>query len=147
MFKIKNRLNKEEKSDIRMILQEIKDIYRDFYITKNNLRLFIQENSDLLFDNLNKGDKIIYSEKEGIILAVGWSDKASRKYIKILAKNKTSADKLIKNLIWNLEEDLWAKIKKNNPLNKILQKNGFKFVGNRGREILLCKKYKEKIGK
>jgi hypothetical protein len=42
---------------------------------------------------------------------------------------------------WNVKCDLYAKIKKNNPLLKVFQHNQFQFVGNRGQEILLMRKY------
>lgn len=140
------QLSKKEKSKIESILAEFTDIYGDAYITKNNLRLFIKENSHLLFDCLKKGDKMFYNEQDGIILVIGFSDKAFRKYVKVLAKNEFSADNLIKVMLWNVKCDLYAKIKKNNPLKNILQENGFKFLGNRNKEILLVKNsYPNKI--
>ena len=52
-----------------------------------NGRLFIKENQDLFFQSLNKGDKIAFGTDEGIILVTGFSDKAPRKYLKILSKS------------------------------------------------------------
>lgn len=133
--------NKDERI-IRDILMDLTDIYGDFYITRNNLRLFIKENQNLLFDCIKKGDKIVYEENEGIIFATGWSDKSKRKYIKVLAKDEKSADNLLKVINWNMPgEKFFAKIKKNNPLRRVLQKNNFTFAGDRGKEILLIKEY------
>ena len=122
-------------------VSKVETIYGDFYITRNNLRLYIKENKNLLFECLKKGDKIVFDEKRGIIFVTGWSDKAPRKYIKILSKDEESADKLLKIFLWQVNCDVYAKVNKNNPVKKVLQRNNFKFVGDRGREILLYRKY------
>jgi len=140
MIQIKTQLTKKEKEQVSQLLQEYTDIYGDFYITKNNLRLFIKENSDLLFECLKRGDKIAFNEK-GIILLYGFADKAPRKYVKILTEDNDTANHLLKILAWNIKEDLFAKIKKNNPLKEILEKNGFRYFKDRGKEVLLIKKY------
>jgi len=138
MIKYKSgKLSKKDTTIIRSILTDVTDIYGDGYITRNNLRLFLKENTNLLFEGIEKGDKIIYEENKGLIFITGWSDKANRKYIKILAKNDESADKLLKIVGWHIKEDLWAKVKKNNPIRRVLQLNNFKFAGDRGKEILL----------
>ena len=94
----------------------------------------------MLIECLKKGDKIVYSEEDGVLLVTGWSDKSPRKYIKILATNDRSADRLLKTLLWNINCELWAKIKKNNTVLSILKHNNFRFIGNRGKEILLVRK-------
>lgn len=142
MIVVKSQLKKKEESEIKGILAELSDIYGDFYITKNNLRLFIRENVEILFKNLKKGDIIAFSENEGLALVVGFSDNAPRKYIKILAKNDSSAEKLIKVILKNINCDIYAKIKKNNPIKKILENIGFDFVAPRGKEVLLKRRYK-----
>jgi hypothetical protein len=131
---------KKDKDKLVHMLDEFTDYYGDFYITRNNLRLFIKENTHLLYECLKKGDKIVYHDHEGIILVTGFSDKSPRKYVKILTESVESADRLLKVLIWNIDCDLWAKIKKNNPVKEALRKNGFKFAGDRGKEILLKRK-------
>ncbi len=133
------KCSKKEKENINSILQELTDTYSDFYITRNRLRLFIKENKDLLFDSLAKGDKIAYAEDEGIAFITGWSDKSPRKYLKIIGFDLEKTDHLIKVINWHCEDQLFAKIKKNNPIRRILQKNGFIFYGDRGREILLVR--------
>jgi hypothetical protein len=140
MIVFRGQLKRGENSTVTSILEEIPDIYSDFYITKNNLRLFIKENTDLLVECLKKGDKIVYSEEDGAIFVTGWSDKSPRKYVKILSKNERSADRLLKALLWNIDCELWIKIKKNNPILSILKRNNFRFIGNRGKEILLVRK-------
>jgi len=147
-YKIGKTSDKESRL-IKDIINELTDIYGDFYVTRNNLRLFIKENLDLVFDCIEKGDKIVYDENKGLIFITGWSDKANRKYIKILAKDDESADHLLKIVGWHTTEVLWAKVKKNNPIRRILQKNGFRFAGDRGKEILMCRNniYTTKIEK
>jgi len=132
-------LSKIEITQINSILSEIVDIFGDFYITKDRLRLYIKENSHLLYEGVTKGNKVIWGD-EGIILVDGYADNYPRKYVKILARNEEDANQLIKLLNWNLNEDIYAKVKKENPILKALQRNGFKFVGDRGKEILLCRK-------
>ena len=135
------KLSKKEKSVINSILVECKDPYGDAYITKSNLRLFIRENINLVYEGLAKGDKIYYEENEGIIFICGFSDKAPRKYLKILSKDDEATNKLVKSLQWNIKEDLYIKLKKNNPTKLVLERNGFRFAGDRGKECLLCRNY------
>lgn len=139
MIAFKSGLSKKEKQEIVSLLYELKDVYGDFYITRNNLRLFIKENPDTLFDCLKKGDFIAFTEK-GVGIVTGFSDKSNRKYLKILAQDDATVSDLIKVISWNTKCDLHFKIKKNNPLKKVLERNGFRFCGDRGKEILLCKK-------
>jgi hypothetical protein len=139
MKNFKSRLTKKEKLQITGMIQEIPDYFSDFYITKDNLRLFIKNNTPLLFDGLKKGDKIVY-DKEGIIVVTGFSDGANRKYIKFLVKDNKNADELLRMLSWNLDCDLWCKIKTRNPLIEVLKANGFIFYASRGKELLLVRK-------
>jgi len=134
------KLNKQDKEKIDYILNEIVDIYGDFYTTKNNIRLMLRENSHILYEDLKKGDKVIYGG-EGILFVTGFSDNSRRKYIKILSDNAENASKLIRFLNLQLTDiELYVKIKKENPILKSFQINKFKFVGDRGKEILLCRK-------
>ena len=133
------KLNKKEEQIIRILLEEIPDLFRDFYITKSNVRYFLRENSDLLFEALKSGDKIIYGE-EGIAFITGWSDHSKRNYIKILSKDEKSTSNLLKIVNWHVKSELWAKVKKNNTLFNVLKRNNFIFAGSRGKEILLVKK-------
>ncbi len=141
MINIKGQLSKKERQQVDSLLEEFSDLYGDFYITKDNLRLFIKENKHLFFECLKKGDKVIWDDEKGIIFITGYSDKAPRKYIKILTNNEELVGKLLKVLLWQTDCDLYAKVKKNNPIRRILQNNGFRFCGDRGKEILLCRKH------
>jgi len=136
-------LSKAEKSQVDFLLDEIVDVYGDFYTTKNRIRLMLRDNSHILYEDLKKKDKLIWGE-EGILFVTGFSDPTyPRKYIKILARNEKDASQLIKSLNFNLpSEELFAKVKKNNIILRALQKNGFVFKGDRGAELLLYRKAK-----
>ena len=136
MIKLKSTLSEKEKKQVFSILEELSDYYSDFYITRNNIRLYIKENIEILYKLLSKGDKIIFDEG-GLAIISGWSDKSPRKYLKLLAKDDIITDKLIKNINWNISEELYCKIKKTNPLKNILLRNKWKFAGDRGKELLL----------
>jgi len=144
--KFKSRLTKKEKLQITEMVQELHDYFGDFYITKDNLRLFLKENISLLFDGLKTGDKICY-DKEGIIFVTGFSDKNPRKYIKLLVKNEKAANDLLSTLSWTLKCSLWAKLKVRNPLVEVLKNNNFVYFASRGKEVLLVRKYINKENK
>ena len=135
------KISKNEEKLVLNILNESQDLYGDNYITRANLRLFLKENPGLLFQGLQKGDKLFYEEDEGLIFVDGYSDKSPRKYIKIITKTEDSANRLLKTLQWHIKEDLFCKIKKNNPIKRVLERNGFRFCGDRGKELLVCRKF------
>lgn len=140
MILIKSQLSKKDKKIVESILSELVDIYGDFYITQNNLRLPIRENLNLLYKLLREGDKIIFEEDgESIAVILGYAEKSSRKYLRILSKNNKTLDKLLKGIDWNITDDIYCKIKKKNYTKEILLKNKYKFIGNRGSEVLLVK--------
>ena len=135
-------LTKKEQDLLQFLCHEIVDAYRDVYITKNNLRLFIKDNLNVLVDDIKKGDKLAYND-QGLAVVTGFADKANRKYLKILCKETADAVKYIKVLCWNIDCDLYIKVKRNNPLKDVLQKNGFVFKGGRGTEVLLVRYHKQ----
>ena len=141
MIKFKSQLSKKDIEKVTSIIQEISDEYRDFYITKDNLRLFIDVNIELLFDCLKNGDKIAFGD-EGIAFITGWSDNFNRKYLKILAEDINSADKLLKVIDWHVKTDLYIKIKRNNKLLPALEAHNFVFLKPRGKEVLYVRKYR-----
>jgi hypothetical protein len=135
-------LSKKQKIQVKSLLEDTVDLYGDFFITKENIRYSIRENSHLLFEGLTKGDKIVFGE-EGVIFVDGFSDNSSRKYVKILSKNVDSTNNLLKVLNWNLSnEDLYIKIKKDNFNVIALKKSGFRQIGDRGKEVLMLRKAK-----
>jgi len=154
MLIIKQGLSKKEKLAIQFLLSEIPDVYSEFYLTRNRLRIFIKENLALLFENLKKGDKIIYEKDRGIAIITGFAEKTieifdtktnetkivpSRKHIKILAKDAVSVERILKFAGWHFKEDLFCKMKRANPSLQIFLNNGYQFAGGRGKEILLRK--------
>ena len=141
-MKLKSKLTKIEKEKVKAILDNSIDFYADFYLTKQNLRLFIKSNLEILFEELDKGDLITYTNK-GVLVVNGYSDNRDRKYVKILCDDLKTGDALLKSLE-DLKIDLFIKIKRTNPLKEVLEKNGFKFFKNRGKEMLLKKISKEK---
>lgn len=143
MLKYKSSISSKDKKEIYEIINSIPDYYKDFYITKDNLRLFIKDNIDIFFNCLKKGDKIIFGS-EGIIFLTGFSDDYNRIYLKILSNSEEDTFKLMQMLDWNCNYDLFAKIKKDSPIRIILIKKGFLFKGSRGREILLFRPKREK---
>jgi ATP-dependent protease HslVU (ClpYQ) peptidase subunit len=143
MLVCKEGLNKKEKRFVQNVLENNVDLYSDFYVTKDNIRIGIRDNSDILFKYLGKGDVIAYEEdnEAGIGLVTGWSDGSARKYVKILTKDEHLASNLLKIINWSANIDLFAKLKKNNPLIKVFNRAGYSFKGDRGSEILLMRQY------
>lgn len=143
MLVCKEGMNKKEKRFVEYVLSDVCDLYSDFYCTKDNVRIPLRDNPDILFKYLGKGDVIVYEEdnEAGIGLVTGWSDKAYRKYVKLLTRDEHLASNLLKIINFSANIDLYAKLKKNNPLIKIFQRNGYSFKGDRGSEILLMRKY------
>ena len=149
MIKVKSKLTKKEEQEVSNLLHDLVDYHGDFYITRNNLRLFIRENPHVLFKCLSAGDKIAFDEN-GWALIIGFSDKSPRKYVKVLAKDAKSASDLLRVLLdWNYYHmELFAKVKRRNPLSKVLKNKGFRFIAGRGKEVLLKKsKREEKNGR
>ena len=107
MIIFKQGLKRKEQFEVLNTLDNLIDLYGDFYITKNNLRLFIKENLGIVFKDLSKGDIVIYEEKKGVGFIVGYSDKANRKYLKLLTKDTKIANRLLRVIFWNLNTDLY----------------------------------------
>ena len=143
MIICKTGCSKKEKRLIENVLYNTVDLHGDFYVTKDNVRIFLRDNPDIFYSYLNKGDVVVFEEnnEEGIGLVTGWSDRSPRKYVKILTKDEVLAGNLLKMINWQTRIDLYAKIKKNNPLLKVFQRNQYQFIGNRGAEVLLMRKY------
>src|SRR3989304_1449703 len=141
MYIIKQGLNKKEKQQIKYILYDIVDLYGDFYSTRENIRISLRDNADELFDYLKKGSKIVYELDKETGLALILKEKGFRTYIKILTKDEKTTSNLLKMINWNIKENIFVKLHKNNNLIKIFQRNGYSFQGNRGSEVLLSRTY------
>jgi len=133
---------------------ENRDSHSDFYVTKDNKRLFLTDRAiarKVFNDCIKHGDKAYAHEEagqiKGILLITGFADKFDRKYIKLFATNHKTLEGLLRVLIWNVTFESFLKIKKDNPIGNLCRRltyneNGvrkyyFTFLGNRGNEILL----------
>ena len=134
-----NGLSKKEESFIWTVLNEVNDPFSDVYLTRNNIRLFLRDNFDVFRTCLKQGDKIAISDS-GFATLLGYSDNAQRKYLKVLVKDLKDVEALVAAIVVNISEDIYCKVKQNNPLRSILLSIGFEFLGGRGKEALLVKK-------
>jgi hypothetical protein len=134
------RLTKKNFIDVYEFVQKTKDRYEDFYITHENQRLFLTD-----FKMINKllEKQEIYSVYDKGVkgLMIIFKEKGFRPYIKILTESRKAESSLIKYLMMNFsEQDLYIKLKKENPLAKFIKYFGFIQQGDRGLEVLLYRK-------
>lgn len=135
------RLKEKNLIDVYDFLEKNEDSFEDFYITKEKQRIFLKKNWSLIKKILKYHECYGLFDKElkGIIIIV--KDKGFRPYVKLLAENKKYIIDLLKYLKWNfLEQDLYMKLKINNPLVEQIKKTGFLKIGMRGKEILFFKR-------
>lgn len=138
-----------------------RDPYSDFYVSKNNKRLFLNNNikicNSVFNDCLKYGEKCFIKEDNNVIkailLIVGYKDKLERKYLKVLAHSKDDVKDLFAYLIWQkLPPNIFIKVHKTNKYiigydqkNKrytpsyALRKAGFRIIAVREKEVLLKK--------
>lgn len=134
------RLTKRNTMDVHEFIQKTKDKFEDFYITKNNQRIFL---TDLKTINKVLEKQIIYSYYDKGVkgLMIVFQEKGYRPYIKLLTESRKAESALIKYLMMNhSEQDLYIKIKKESPLAKYIRYFGFLQQGDRGLEVLLYRK-------
>jgi hypothetical protein len=117
----------------------------DFYYTKDNSRYYI---TDLIsLKNFLKTISTAYIAKEkddylGIITVwKGVSDDKVRYYIKLSAKTTKIASDLITVLLWNFNKELYVKIRKDSKFIEAFKQKNFRFIGARGSQILLNRKF------
>jgi len=131
-----------KKFESEMLFNEIKDVYEDFFITINNERKFFTDLKTIRFYStlINKGE-LCFKDDNGYLLTYGLSDKAERKYIKILAKNNDSVRRLLTVFLYDYANiDWFIKIKKFDSIIKVLFSLGFKQnFAPRGNELLLVR--------
>ena len=82
-----------------------RDQFSDFYITKNNKRLFLNNPkvaTQVFNDCLKSGDKCFVKEENdhisAILLIIGYKDKFNRKYVKMLTKKQDDCRDLFRFL-------------------------------------------------
>jgi len=137
------RLGLKNLQDLNCLIQDIKDNYQDFYITKDRERTFLKDLN--LISKLLKTQEI-YGIFDGELKAIMmiYKEKGFRPYLKFLSNKTKYTYHLLKYLSWNNNDEIFLKVKKSNPLANISLRFGFRFIGNRGNEILLIRNKKEK---
>ena len=134
------RLSYKKKLDVYCFVTSVIDRFNDFYVTVDKNRLFLKD-LNLIEKILLKQEVYAAIDKEIDGMLMVYREKGFRPYVKVLAKDGKTGSDLIKFLIWNFAtQDLFVKIKKSNPLVRILQRYGFIQLGDRGLEVLLTRK-------
>jgi len=141
------RFNNHNKLECSCIVDCInKHSNYDFYFTEDNSRIYISDEPSLkkLFKNTNN----IFVLKErgeykGIILV--WKSiggELTRYYVKLCCDTASTAEKLLTVLLWNINKELYIKLRKDSEYLEVFRKKGFKFKGGRGIQVLLSRKPK-----
>jgi len=136
-------LSKKRQSDLTQLFQYIKDKRDpDFYLTKDNKRLYINDVKTLKKLLQSSIVTIVLSDDnvEYCGIALIWKSTGGnikRYYVKIIANSPKIADKLITVLSWHFKKELYIKIRKDSHLIPALKSKGFRFEGGRGKQILL----------
>jgi len=134
------RLTKKNFIDVYEFVQRVKDRFQDFYITRENQRIFLTD-FKTISKLLEKQEVYSIYDKGVKGLMIVYKEKGYRPYIKLLTENCQAESALIKYLMMNFsEQDLYIKIKKENPLAKYIKYFGFIQTGDRGLEVLLFRK-------
>jgi len=116
----------------------------DFYYTHDNSRIYVDDIHQLkhfVQSSLHVYVAEIDNDYAGCILlwkSVGGGK--NRYYIKIKATTEEVAKNLVTVLLWNVKQEVYAKIRKDNQFLTVLRTKGFKFLGGRGVQILLSYK-------
>lgn len=119
----------------------------DFYFTENNARIYVQDEKTLR--RFLKQSRFVYvsnderGDPNGLIML--WKSVGGGKerfYLKIKCDDTVVARNLLTILLWNVQSDVYAKIRKDNSVLSVLRNKGFRFLGGRGLQVLLVKKFK-----
>jgi len=136
------RFNRNNTEQVSNLMDFVRQQYApDFYYTKNNQRIYIENTKQLIEFSKTCSDMWVASEGgdvSGIIVI--WKangGEIQRDYIKLAAKNISAADNLLTILLWNFYRDTYIKIHKQSVFLKLFYKKGFKFLSGRGSQILL----------
>ena len=140
------KLNPSDKKKHDGILDFITNNFdADFYMTHENKRVYITEHYQLKILFAESQDIYVLEENSDYLgIALIWVSTGGEKkryYIKINALNKSVADGLLTQILWDYaEKELFVKIKKNNKFLSTFYRKNFKFLGGRGSQILLHRK-------
>ena len=134
-----NMANKRKYSSFLDFIQEIHD--SDFYSTKDNNRVYIEDIQSLreLFRNSRDAFEL-ESNGECRAFCLVWKSKGGdtiRHYLKLIAKDSKAASDLLRGFLWNVNLELFTKVNKHHKFLDVYKKYGFKFIGGRGKQILL----------
>ncbi len=158
-------LKSSDKSAFICFCIQNRDSNSDFYVTRNNKRLFLNNMKvakSVFNDCLKHGDKCFIKEENNeivaVLLIIGYKDKMDRKYVKMLSKNQDDCRDLFRCLQWQRLNNLFIKSRKNNiqfvKYDERLKENkytkgykpsyfarklGFRIIVVRDKEILLKK--------
>ena len=117
----------------------------DCYITENNVRLYMTDISNIkklvrqasaIFELRERGD---LKGLVGVWKSVGGG--ITRYYVKFVASKFKNVKDILTVLLWNFNTDLYVKIRKESPYVSAFKNKNFRFVGGRGCQILLYRKY------
>lgn len=119
----------------------------DFYFTENNSRLYAQDEKTLKRFLKQCRHIYLHYDKLGDIngLIMVWKSVGGGKerfYLKMKYRDLNVARNLLTILLWNIKSDVYIKIRKDNSTLPVLRNKGFRFLGGRGLQILLVKKFK-----
>ena len=141
---------RNEKNHIWLIdmFNQIRDY--DFYFTEDNARIYITDSKSLkrLFKSSEniltvENDRGDYS---GIIMM--WKSEGGGKtrfYVKMCARDEETANNLLTSLLWNSNDELFVKIRKDSKFIPIFKSKNFRFQGGRGCQLLLKRKPKKEV--
>jgi len=134
-----------------------RDINSDFYITKNEKRLFLNDSkvATQIFKDCLKGREKCFVKEDndsitGILLITGYKDKFERKFVKLFVNTDTDCQDLLYYLDWQNLKNLFIKCHKTNKNfikfseqsknfvpSYYLRKLGFQIIAVREKEVLL----------
>ena len=119
----------------------------DFYFTENNSRIYPQDEKSL--KRFLKQCRHVYvseddkADPNGVgMLWKSVGGGKERYYLKMKFRNEVIARNLLTIMLWHVKSDIYAKIRKDNPMLSVLRNKGFRFLGGRGLQVLLVKKFK-----
>lgn len=137
------RLNTSNSKKYPALLDFIKtNTDDDFYMTENNNRIYIQDLASLKKLFKSSRDVYIFEEagdyKAFCLLWKSIGGEKTRYYIKLLATDIKSASDLLRGFLWQIYNiEIFVKINKYHKFLDVFKKYGFKFIGGRGKQVLL----------
>lgn len=119
---------------------------KDFYITENGTRLFLNDVNVCLrvYSNSIKNNGICYVLDDnglirGLLLILKNSETPAKHYLKIAAGNYKDVQKLFYFLNGHMPKKLFLQVNRQNIIHKLARKFKFQPVTSDKNEVLLCK--------